>query len=154
MILFCMLDVQSRSMRDNLLFFNFDELPIPRDRASEDCSQTIFNFMTTDLELSNVTDIKIDRAHRIGNFQNGKKRPIVVKFNYHQDKMLVKKSAFDKLKDSNYRVSDQYPKEIQERRRKLIPVLIQAKNDNKRAVLSYDKLYIDGVLYKPDASPI
>ena len=92
-------------------------------------------------------NIKIDRAHRIGLFDITKKRPIVVKFSFSQDKTLIKKCAYSELKDTKYRVSDQYPKAIQDRRKILIPHLIKAREDNKRAVLSYDKLYIDGCLF-------
>ena len=51
------------------------------------------------------------------------KRPIVAKFNYYQDKLVVKKRAFDTLdrSTSKFGVSDQFPKVIQDRRKSLIP---------------------------------
>ena len=91
--------------------------------------------------------IKIDRAHRIGKYDTGKKRPIVVKFNFHQDKIEIKNKAREKLTNTQFRVSEQYPREIQERRKKLIPELIKAKQEGKHAVLAYDKLYINGRLH-------
>ena len=98
--------------------------------------------------------IKIDRAHRIGIYDNTKKRPIVAKFNFFQDKATIKQSAYTALKNSPYRVSDQFPKAIQDRRRALIPHLIKARESNKKAVLSYDKLYIDGRLFRGESSPV
>ena len=90
--------------------------------------------------------IKIDRAHRTGKYDTGKKRPIVVKFNFHQDKIEIKNKAREKLTNTQFRVSEQYPREIQERRKKLIPELIK---EGKHAVLAYDKLYINGRLQTP-----
>ena len=58
--------------------------------------------------------------------------------------MNVKKQAQEKLRDTPFRVSDQFPKTNKERRRSLIPHLIKAKQDGKRAVLNYDKLYVNG----------
>ena len=86
-------------------------------------------------------------------------RPIVAKFHYYGDKMEVKQRIRDKRNDvtdgqgTSVRVSDQYPKVIQERRRKLIPYLVQARNARKQAVLSFDTLYIDNRRYTADNPP-
>ncbi|KAH3876593.1 hypothetical protein DPMN_000440 [Dreissena polymorpha] len=80
-------------------------------------------------------------------------RPIVVKFNYFGDKETVKSAAREKLKNSNFRVSDQLPKQIQDRRKKLLPYMIEAKRQGKQANLSYDALYIDRVKYTHDRPP-
>ena len=146
------IDLQARSMRDSLLFFGFDECNTFEDRREENCVHTIMNFCETTLNLPNVRDtLKIDRAHRIGPYNKDKTRPIVAKFNFFQDKVVIKRRAFDVLdrSTSKYRISDQFPKAIQDRRKTLIPALIKAKSENKKAVLSYDKLYIDNKLYKP-----
>ena len=42
---------------------------------------------------------------------------------------------------------DQYPPEIVEQRRKLVPILIKANKDNKTAYIRYNKLIIDGREY-------
>ena len=148
------IDLQSRSMRDNLLFYNFQECSTADDRAKEDCSSKILEFCQDTLDIENARDsVKLDRAHRIGRYDSGKKRPIVVKFNFHQDKLLVKLKAKEKLEHSAHSVGDQFPKPIQDRRRKLIPLLINAKREGKRAVLAYDKLYINNVLVTADSIP-
>ena len=95
----------------------------------------------------------IDRAHRIGRYDYKKKRPIVTQFNYFRDKVYVKQLVQDKSESTPIRVGDQYPKPIQDRRKKLIQLLKQAKDENKRAVLSYDKLYINGKTYTADMVP-
>ena len=128
-------------MRDNLLFFNFIEVDTADGRSNEDCTTKILDFCETILQMNDATEnIKIDRANRIGRYNSDKKRPIVVKFNYHQDKLSVKRKAYELLKNSTYGVADQFSKVIQDRRRKLVPLMIKVKNEGKRAVLSYDKL--------------
>ena len=147
------IDSQARSMRDNLLFFNFEEKNTSDDRKSENCTDMILNLCENDLGMSGASDqIKIDRAHRIGNYVYGKKRPIVVKFNYYRDKVNVKQLFHDKMQGSTYRIGEQYPKVIQERRKLLIPELIKAKSNNQPAYLSYDKLYVNGKRVMPAAA--
>jgi hypothetical protein len=67
--------------------------------------------------------------------------------------MIIK----DKLKGVNpyptpYNVSDQYPPEVQQRRRELIPKMLAARRDGKKATLVRDKLYINNKLYKPTST--
>lgn len=49
------------------------------------------------------------------------------------------------LKGTNFFISEQFPKEITERRKKLLPRLKRAKEENRDAWISYDTLYIDVV---------
>lgn len=77
-------------------------------------------------------------------------RSIVVKFKDTASKMVVKSALHDiNLKDTPYKVFDQFPQIIQERRKELIPVMVQARKNQKKAVLVRDKLYINNKLYKP-----
>ena len=142
-------DLKARSMRDNLLFFNFAEQKT--HRKTESCINKIYDFCEWELNMQNVREnVKIDRAHRIGPYKPNKVRPIVAKFNFYQDKELIKRKAAEKLQNSKLGVGDQFPKEIQQRRRTLIPVMKTAQRNGHTAILSYDKLYVDGKLYDPD----
>lgn len=67
-----------------------------------------------------------------------------MKFNYYQDKIAVKNAAIDKFPNTPYRISEQYPRAIQEKRRQLIPDFKKAREDGKDAVIVYDKLVIKG----------
>jgi hypothetical protein len=137
-------DLQSRSMRDNLLFFGVSELNTIDERRNENCHERIMTLFKDNLLIENPENIKIDRIHRIGKFIAGKTRPIVAKFNYYQDKLMVKNAAFEKLKYTDYRISDQFPRAIQEKRRQLIPELITAREEGNDAVIIYDKLVVKG----------
>ena len=86
----------------------------------------------------------------IGPYKPNTVRPIVAKFNFFQDKEFIKRKAEEKLQNSKFGVGDQFPKEIQQRRRALIPVMKTAQRNGHIAILSYDKLYVDRKLYDPD----
>ena len=145
-----LLDLQTRSMQDNSLIFGIEEGKTFEDRTNENCIQKVHQFFDSVLHIEKASEIKLDRAHRLGNYKSDKTRPIVVKFNFYQDKLRVKQGAYSKLQNTSYRISDQYPREIQERRKQLYPILNQAKAAGKRAILRNDKLFIDGRLYRAD----
>lgn len=137
-------DMQARSMRDNLLFFGLKE-----DRE-ENCTDVVLDFCENVLEMTNAKDrLEIDRAHRLGKFKPDKTRPIVVKFNKFTQREEVRKNT-KKLEKTGYGIGQQFPKEIQERRKVLVPVLKRAKENNKKAFMVRDKLYIEGQLYTGD----
>lgn len=139
-------DLQARSMRDNLIFTGFQEL------EEENTEELLKDFIVKDLEIGK--NIEFHRVHRMGRkFQTGRPRPIVAKFVNFKDREMIRKSAPEKLKALNnhkYGVNEQFPKEINDRRKALYPHLKSAKRNNKRANLVYDKLYIDGRLFIPD----
>ena len=84
------LELQTRSMMDNLSFFGIDECGTFEDGMQEKCAEKIHEFREKELGIPNAKgQVKIDRAHRIGKFMHGKKRSVVVRFNYFQDKMNV-----------------------------------------------------------------
>lgn len=124
-----------------------------RTRFVEDCESKVHIFLEKVLKVDNSrSKVRIDRAHRIKSTHpnRDKPRPIVVKFLDTASKMLVKDQLRSmKLRDSPYNVSEQFPPEVQQRRRDLIPVMIQARKDGKRANLVRDKLYIDNREYIP-----
>ena len=90
------------------------------------------------------------RCHRMGARRENKTRPIVVKFLRYTEKEKIKKAGFDALRNTPYGVSDQYPPEINERRRLLLPILRQEKQrrgPTARANLVVDKLYTEDCTY-------
>lgn len=142
-------------MRNNLIFGNVPEEP------NETLSQTetkVREFMASKLKLAeeSVNNMKFERVHRIpsvptrdssGANADGrgatKPRRIVCKFTMFQDRETVRKASFN-LKGSPQYVSEQFPPEVNEIRRKLFPKLKEARRNNKRAWISYDTLYVDG----------
>ena len=75
------IDLQARSMRCNLLFFNIPE------SEKENMTEIIHDLLESKLEMTDARNkVKIDRSHWIGKRKAGnqKPRPIVTKFNYYQ----------------------------------------------------------------------
>ena len=143
------LDMQCRSMRDNLIFY---KIPVEAGETDDDCVQKVLNLIENDLGIANAsTDIKLHRAHRMGKYDPVKIRPIVAKFAYYPDRENVRKNA-GKLKGKATGISQQFPREIMEKRRKLVPIMKEARENGKDAYITVDKLYIDKRLYRgPEA---
>ena len=45
-------------------------------------------------------------------------------------------------------ISDDYPKEVEDIHKALYPVLKKAKQENRKAFFNFDKLIIDGQIYR------
>ena len=142
------LDLQSRSMRDNLLFMGVPEVSAMEE---EDCCDFVQTFGAEKLNIHE--EIHIDRAHRIGRKIEGKCRPIVAKFSQYKQRETVRLNA-SKLKDSPIYVRQQFPKAIIDARKVLQPTFDKAKNDGKYVYFVKDKLYIDKKIFtgKPVAA--
>lgn len=140
------LDLKTRSMRDNLLFYG---IPEENNETNEGCVDKVLELIGGKLEIENArNDIKLHRAHRIGRYNASKTRPIVAKFVYYPDRERVLQNA--KKLSKPYGISQQYPQEIMDKRRRLIPIMTKARGENKEAYLRGDKLYINGRLYRED----
>lgn len=107
-------------MRDNLLFYRITEA---KDESEADCVNKVLNLIKETKGIHNAKqEIKLHRAHRIGKYNPTKVRPIVAKFVYFPDREKVSMSA-GKLKDTNYVISHQFPKEVMDKRRELVPIM-------------------------------
>ncbi|CAC5423871.1 unnamed protein product [Mytilus coruscus] len=89
------------------------------------------------------------KVHRFGKRDRRGNRPILAKFISTKDKEIVLKNGF-KLKGTNFGVQEQFPKEIEQKRKTLYPVAKQARREKRKVLLVRDKLYIDGKLFKPN----
>lgn len=145
------IDLQARSMRDNLVFSGIPE------QTGEDAELTVKNFIQTHLKLpeETVRNISFHRVHRLGGKRPGdnRPRPIGAKFVSFKQKEQVK-SQGRQLKGTNFGVNDQFPKEILDRRRVLFPIREKSIAEGSRAVIAVDKLFINGQLYRdPNITP-
>jgi tetrahydromethanopterin S-methyltransferase subunit B len=134
-------DLRCRSMRDNLLFHK-----IPEEK-DENCEKKILQFVQEKLKVDQADQIRLQRAHRLGPYKSGKVRPIVVKFTDFPEREKVRRAAKE-LKGTDYGISEQFPKEVVEQRRKLIPIMLKARREGKEAYLKIDKLFINNQEYR------
>ena len=138
------IDLQSRQMRDNLIFYNIED---ERDESSDTCYGKLVNVLQNELKVERARMLRFDRVHRLGRYEVSKTRPIIAKFCFFQERETVRKSAKN-LEGTQYSVGQQFPKEIQAKRKELLPTMKRLKNEGQNAYLSVDKLYVDGKLYK------
>ena len=134
---------KGRSMRDNLLFHGVKE------QRDEDPETVVRTFLTEKLQLDG-TKMEFMRCHRLGTYNPNKQRPIVTKFLRYTEKELVKKTGYEKLRRTGFGVSDQYPQEINDRRKLLVPVMRKIKEEKghaAKAALIVDTLYSDDFTY-------
>jgi ribA/ribD-fused uncharacterized protein len=133
------LDQESYSRRENILVYGISE------KENEDAIETAYSLLRMlDIEPKSVT---IQRCHRIGNKSKNMKtpRPLILRVNF-QDKVKISQ-ARHKLKGSKIFLDDDYPKEIQTKRRCLKSVIKLAKTHDAKARLVKDQLYIDDKPY-------
>lgn len=110
-----------------------------------------------------VDDMKFERVHRIGaNTDRNRCRNIVAKFSLFKERELVRKQ-WKPLQGSDYYVREQFPKEVNDKRRQLLPRMKDAKRAvsvrgchtthcTSRHTVHRDTLYIDGKPVKDDTS--
>ena len=138
------LDLKCRSMRDNLLFIGLPEA------EDEDCERMLTTFVRNKMKVRK--SIGFERVHRIGrkrDTDDQRVRPVVAKFSNFKDRELVRKQAPQTLKGSDVWVQEQFPPEIEQRRKALYPVMSAERKKKKKVSLVRDTLYIDGVKYVP-----
>jgi hypothetical protein len=126
-------NLKVRFMRENLVFTGIEE-----DRGED-----------TEAVLQYFIEISFERVHCMGKWNERNMYPgsIVAKCTYFKEREVIRTRAPRKLKGSNVWVNETYPPEIEGRRKKLYPVIRQAKRDGKLVRLVKDMLYIDGVVH-------
>lgn len=146
-----LLDLESRSMRDNLIFYGISEQPQPleEDTVTEthetmdeqqsdqqqiqqpgrqsstlaSCETLVKTFIKNVLDID-PSEIRFDRAHRLGSATARKPRPIVVKFHNYTDRERIRQKSFDdaikeKMKHLRQGVGIQQPGPIREAQKAL-----------------------------------
>ena len=129
--------------RENLRFYGIEEDP----EGAEDTQHVLVEFMKSELGIDDASDIEFQRVHGIGTFnpKAAKPRQIIARFLRYPDRERVLNKA-RKLKGKVFGISADLPKEIVDRRKKLLPKLFAAKKAGKPAYFSRaepDKLFID-----------
>ena len=133
-------EIKCHSMKNNLIFSG---LPYENN---EDCEQTVKTFLYNEMGIRQ--NIEIENVHRFGNPGLTGVKPIVAHFIYRKELEIILNHGY-RLKGKFYSVNEQFPKEIEKRRKQLYPVIKQAKQEKKRVKLVRDKLFINGRLYNP-----
>ena len=134
------IDIEARSRRRNILFKGIAE------NRRENCFEVVRDFIHGRLNIDR--DMYLERAHRLGRYDNSKIRPIIVAFRDYCDVDEIMESASN-LKGSSYGVSRDYPKEISQARQSLWWKFkeLRENNPNKKVTLEYPaKVTVDNVV--------
>ena len=95
--------------------------------------------------------VRIVRCHRKGPKRRDHNRPIIVKFDWFGDiKKILAKRPVLKTKTPQLFITQDWPKEIEDRRRTLLPFMHQAHEARLKAWLIFDKLIVEGKSYTVD----
>ena len=136
------LNLDTYNRRENLLFHGVKHDP------KENCHEKIRSILKTNLAIPHAVaeNMKFQRCHRLGKSPNS---PIICRFAFSEDRDLVwsKKAS---LRETKIFLAENFPMEIEERRRKLVPIMQAAKAKKMVAYIKYDKLIIDGNQYSVD----
>ena len=109
-------DLQSRSMRENLLFFGLAEY---KGERKENCVSLIDDFCETQLGLSSISE-NIKRAQRVGKIDEGRNKspPIVVKFSSFKRESVREQARL--LSGTKFKIQEQFPRKINDA---IIPII-------------------------------
>ena len=144
-------DAQCRSMKYNLLFHGIEE----SEDAIEDCEATLREFMRDKLRIEDEEPVPLKNAHRIGKKDDSRRgdRPrtmimMIAKFVCYKNQTKVKQSARNP-KDTGHGISEQYPTEVEDVRKKMYPIARAERQKGRKAYIVKDKLYVNKVLVDP-----
>ncbi|XP_052212302.1 uncharacterized protein LOC127831372 [Dreissena polymorpha] len=133
-------------MRNNLIFTGIEEDNSQGNKSQVVTESKLREHLSEKLKIpkETVEGLRFERVHRTPSQPvRGKVRSVVAKFVFFKDRELVRRQ-WPELKGTSFNVFEQFPPEVQEKRRRLIPKMKEAKREGKRAWLAYDTLFIDG----------
>ena len=140
----------AQSKRNNLIFDGIAE-----NHTNEtwiDCQNKLCEILEKDLGITAVKNIRFERVHRKGPYKPDNIPGVIAKFTFYQDREMVWKKHFS-LKGSNIWISEDYPPEIQNARKRLYSIMRAAQNEARKSgiarkvSLSLDKLVLDGKVF-------
>ncbi|XP_075543263.1 uncharacterized protein LOC142577688 [Dermacentor variabilis] len=129
-------DSENRLRRDNLLFFGVEDA---HDETWEQSESRVISLCADKLLIS-ITKNDIERAHRLGRFQAGKHRPIIVKLARYKDKCSIL-SAGPELKGTAISIREDFSSRVRLARKKLYAYAKQ--NNASTFKIRFDKLQMN-----------
>lgn len=151
------------SRRENLMFIGIEEHNTTEQDEQgtrhevENTKEIIYKFMEDELQISNPRDkIEFQRIHRVGKPKDDGPRPVIARFLRYSDRELVLRQARKTLKDKDFNVFEDIPKELYELRKSQNKKFKDAKARGCSVYFSKrfpDKLYVNGK-FIPSNAPL
>ena len=139
--------LEAYSRRENLLFEGINEVSVEGENY-EDTASVLRTFLSNILKVDSPEAIEFQRVHRLGRKNAKGPRIIIARFLRYSDRQRIAKLGRS-LQDDQIRIYPDFPKSIQESRRRQISTLRAAKEAGKTAFFHPSKpdlLYINGKL--------
>lgn len=134
--------ILERQLREKrIVIYGIEEMENETDEMRKESFKKIMNKIG--IQTNVINDIK--QINRIGNKENRSRynRPLLIELDTIQKRVEIFKEA-KKLKGTNIYIAEDYSKQVQETRKRLLPQLKAARENGHRAHMAYDKLIIDG----------
>ena len=129
--------LEDRSRRDNLRFDGIEEW------EEESWADTEQNLKDTLSDILGIQNVKIERAHRVGDKKRSPCRTIVAKLSSFKMKERILAEA-KKMKPKGIQIYEDFSKATVEIRKKNWEKVKELRAQNKYAILVYDKIYTTG----------
>lgn len=126
--------LEKEKKKNNILFFGLEE----KEHSSSELFQEVQKILKTDLKI--ILDARdVSKIYRIGPNKQNKIRPVLITFanTWRRTEVLKLKKSL-----KNVYVTEDYPKEVLEKRRELKPKLIEERAKGNIAYLKYDQLVV------------
>ena len=139
-----LIKLESHQRRENLIFEGISE---SRGETDFECYQKIANAISYLPDIDPYS-VRISRCHRLGPFVRGQTRGIIAHFHWYGDRQHILKCK--RFLPYGVAVHEDFPQEIEDRRRVLKPILKAALNSSEykgKAFLSVDKLIVNRKAY-------
>ena len=133
-------DLRARSMRDNFIVKSKGNKY--KENKDEDSVATMQRFFADELRIPDADKIPISRAHRMGPAQEGRNRMLIGKIVFDDDQRRILTNA-SVLKDTDYEISKQIPREYEERRQFAWATYRKARSEKRHAVFDGPNLIVD-----------
>ena len=140
-----LLNYEVYQRRKNLRFYRIRE-----EGTDENTKETLYNFFETELGIEDARRIEFQRVHRVGKEKRNPRKPraIIARFLRYPDREAVLSRRSSLEDESGFGIGPDLPKQVVEMRKKLIPKMLEARKQGKRAAFNRSepyKLLIDGL---------
>lgn len=114
---------------------------IEDEKTISDLEGKVMKLLTADLKI-NIAISEIDQIHRLGRKLEGQNRPTLVKFLSFRNKIAVLQHK-DRINGTSISISEDFPKAVIAERKRLTPLMIKCREENKHAIIKYDNLIVN-----------
>ena len=139
-------DQESRGRRNNVIIRGLPEKTGPEVETMEEAKKLTLEFIKKECKITDT--VIIERAHRIPTHKvpdSNKPRPMIAKFLDFNDKTAVKNARRNLPPNSDFRISDDLPKEIRQARQRLNSDVMKHRDAGREAWVVFPaKLIVDG----------